>query len=136
MDAELPHIKTEEDLLRAITLLEQSRKEAIHALEEQTGDLIESIQPVNLLKGALRDIVGSEEVKQRLLAMGVGIAAGHIAKFMYRGKSGSPMQEFIGSMLQVGITTYVSGKPEAVQRVGEKAVKAIRLAWVDDGDEE
>jgi hypothetical protein len=128
MKSEVPHIETQADLLRAITALEQSREDAVIALEDRAHDLIESMRPVNVLRKALRDITESEDVKQRLLAMGVGIAAGHLARFLYQGKSESPVKEMIGSMLQVGITTYISGKPEAVQRVGGKAIRAIRLA--------
>jgi len=136
MKPELSPIETQEDLLRAITALEQSRAEAALALEERTTDMIEGFRPVNLLKGAVRDITGSGGLTQRLLAMGVGMAAGRIARFIYQGRSRNPVKELIGSLLQAGITTYVSSKPETVQRIGGKAIRAIRLALVEHEEQE
>ena len=91
---------TSEDILRdAIAALEAEEKGITARLRSQAGQLYDNLQPLNLIRGTVQEIGASKELKEKFVALAVGLVAGHIARFIYQKTSKSPFRKFVGPLL-------------------------------------
>lgn len=110
----------------AILQLESKQTEERNLLKKQFHLVYESIKPVNLIKGAFKEVAESRELKDNILNTSVGLAAGYISKILFEGTSKSPVKKILGSVLMFGITNLVAKNPEPVKSLGKKFLEIIR----------
>jgi hypothetical protein len=118
-------INTESELRAAIVRLETTQAVEGKILKEQFHLTYESIKPINLIKSTLKEATASTEVKDSLLNISVGLAAGYFSKKLFEGVSHEPLRKLLGSALMLGITTTIAKNPEAVKAVGLGIMKII-----------
>ncbi len=102
----------------AILQLRIEQTEKSQLLKEQLNISYESLKPLNLLRGALKDISSSPVIGENLLGSAVGLASGYLTKKIFIGTSGSLIRKLIGSVLQYGITNVVAKHPDAIKTFG------------------
>jgi len=73
-------ITTANELDAAILQLEQRRMTEEQALITQFNITYHSLQPINLIKGAIADIAGSEEIRDKVINAAVGVGTGFLTK--------------------------------------------------------
>jgi hypothetical protein len=118
-------INTESELRAAIVRLETTQAAEGKILKEQFHLTYESIKPINLIKSTLKEATASMEVKDSLLNISVGLAAGFFSKKLFEGVSHEPLRKLLGSALMLGITTTIAKNPEAVKAAGLGIMKII-----------
>lgn len=99
-----------ETLSLAILMLEKKRELYFEELKTHIEFTYKSLQPVNLVKSGIKELVGSPEVKQGLFSNLVGLAGGFIAKKMIIGPAAGMIRNSIGTVMQILMTNLVSRK--------------------------
>jgi hypothetical protein len=120
------NIDNAEDLTEAIKELQLRREVEEQALKEYTSLSIESLKPVNIARNAVKDISSSPELKQKLLVVALGLAAGYFAKLLIGGRSRNPIKRILGAGIQLVVTRAIVQNPEVLNSLGNRVVDAIR----------
>ncbi len=107
------------ELKNAIQLLEFEHALKEKLLIEQFHISYESLKPVNLLKGTLKDIITSPNIIDNILGTVVGMATGYVSKKIFVGTSGNIIRKLFGSILQSGISNSVSQHPDAIKSLSQ-----------------
>jgi hypothetical protein len=118
-------INSATSLREAIVQLENRSAEEGTILKEQVMYMVERLQPVNLIKSTLNDIVASREIKSDVVGTSVGLAAGYLAKVLVGSVTRSPFNKLLGTIAMIGITKVVSKNHDAVESVGARIFKSI-----------
>lgn len=87
-------------------------------LKEQLYFTVESLKPVNLIKGKIKDLATSPKIYENVLGVAVGLATGYLSKKMVIGFSGGIIRKIIGGVLQLGVTGLVAQNPGPVKLLG------------------
>jgi hypothetical protein len=108
----------ETELQTNIAALELKQRTEGQQLKEHFQTTYESLQPINVIRRTVSEVVRSHELRDQLIGTAMGLAAGYIAKMLFeRGKDG-PVVHILGTALQFGITTAVLKNPEFLAMVG------------------
>lgn len=94
----------------AIALLEMEREMKFEELKDQMAITFQSMKPIHILNGALEDIKDFPEVKSNIVQLVVSLAGGYLSKKILLGNSKSTFKKIVGSILQYGITNFISKK--------------------------
>lgn len=113
------------ELRAAIIYLENKHHKEWKVLKQQFYYAYESMKPINIIRRTLKEAAGSPDLKENLLIVTVGIAAGFLTKKYVVGDSGSPFRKLLGAALVFGITNLVATHPEAVKKVGRMGLNFI-----------
>lgn len=97
--------------------LKQTVKEQL--LREQFVETYESLRFVNLLKSSLKNSVSSPEEVTDIAGMALGMVTGYISKKIFIGTSGNPFRKLIGSIVQLGVMSFVAKHPSGLKSLGE-----------------
>lgn len=106
-------------LKNAIQLLEAEQAYNGQLLKEQLYFTRESFKPVNLLRGALKDITSSPSFSDNIIGTTIGLAGGYLSKKIFIGTSDNIFRKLFGSILQLGVTKVVAQNPEAIKSFGQ-----------------
>lgn len=101
-------ITTVEALKDAIQRKEFDCEMKGQVLREQIAFSIESLKPANLIMTTMRDITTSPYLLENILAAAAGLVSGFISKRIATGRSGNLIRNFLGIILQFGITNKVA----------------------------
>jgi hypothetical protein len=115
----MQNITSTAGLKNAIQLLEVEQAIKGQLLKEQFSIAYDSFKPVNLLKGALKDITTSPFLIDNILGTTMGLATGSLSKKIFIGTSGNIFRKLIGSILQFGVTNFVAKHPDAIKSFGQ-----------------
>lgn len=96
----------------AIARLEREREIKFEALKDQMHVTFQSMKPVHLLNGVLEDIKELPEVRANIFQLAISLVGGYFSKKLLLGKSNSVFKKILGSVIQFGVTNFVSKKNE------------------------
>lgn len=99
----------------AIARLQMERDLKFDALKDQMAITFQSMKPIHILNGALADIKEFPEVKSNIVQLVVSLAGGYLSKKLLFGNSKSTFKKILGSLIQYGITNFVSKKVNSNQ---------------------
>ena len=119
-------IRTKSDLLKAIQILDEERKEHEIGLKEQFKRFSESVTPINIIKSSLKSFSITPELTNGLLGTTVGLATGYVSKKIFVGASNNPLKRLLGTALMYGVTSIVSRNPDKIKSVGKGIWQIIR----------
>lgn len=105
------------DLKAAIHLLEIKQANEKQLLREQLKITAESLKPVNLVKHTLSELTTSPEIKESLLSTVIGLATGYLSKKIIIGSTHNPIKQFLGYILQLGVTGVASKNADDIKSV-------------------
>jgi hypothetical protein len=104
------------DLLhQRIQLLKEKQATELAYLKNDIYSKVDSLQPANLIKKGLNNIIQSADVKQSALNLVVGLATAFISKKIITGKSPSTAKNIIGSIAEyaiMGLVAYFNQKED------------------------
>jgi hypothetical protein len=113
---DMENIRSVEDLKSAIQVLEveQSEKELI--FKEQFHLVYESLRPINMIRSTLNDLfsMSSSAIGENLSVTAFGEAGGFLLKKLFVGKSGNVFRKLLGTLLQLGVTSFASRKSDVI----------------------
>lgn len=101
-------ITTVEELQYSIRKLELKQAVQSELLKEDFFYTYDRFRLINLLKSALKQKIGSQTEVTDVIGMAIGLATGYLTKRIFVGTSGNPFRKLLGSVLQLGVLSYVS----------------------------
>ena len=112
-------INSSATLKEAIQILEVEQAIKGQALKEQFRLTYESLKPVNLLLGTMKDIVSSPYLTSNLVDTTIGLATGYLSKKVFVGTSVNLFRKLLGTILQFSVTNVVAKHPDAIKSFGQ-----------------
>ena len=122
----MQNIHTQADLKNAIQELQTQRLLETEALREQLCNTYNSLKPVNLIKHAIHEIAGSNDIKNTVLQTGIGITTGLLSKNLFVGASHSVIKKIVGNVLQFGVANAVASHSSVLKNIGNTLLKFIK----------
>jgi len=119
-------VNSEDDLRAAISLLENKQMEEGKAMRAQFQTTYDSLTPINLIKSTFREAVASQEIKDNILTLSVGLTAGYLSKALFVSVSNSPFRKLLGTILQLSITNIVVKNPEVIPFLGNGILTIVK----------
>lgn len=113
------------ELKYAIQKLEVEQAEKEKLLRDQLFMTYESLRPVNVLRRIFRDIFSSRGLGEDLTGTSFGMATGFLIKILFIGSSGSIFKKLMGSVLQYGLSNFVSRNSETIKSVGHAIISYL-----------
>jgi hypothetical protein len=110
-------------LQNSIQLVKEEQIIKRQLLQEQLNISYESLKPLNLLKGAIRDMSSSPDLGNNVLGSVLGLGSGYLSKKLFIGTSGNLIRKLIGSFIQIGISNLVAKHPDAVKNFGHYIIE-------------
>lgn len=118
-------INSAAELKIAIRQLELQQTIEGQLLKEQFFATVDSLTPVNLIKGVLNDISTSPFLIDNMIGSAVGLLTGYLSKIIAVGTSNNLFKKLMGSVLQFGVTNIVAQHPEIFKSVGQFIMEQI-----------
>lgn len=99
----------ETDLLdQKILSLKIKKAHEFDSLKEQFEITYESLKPVNLIKGAFKEMSTASDLKGNIINNVIGMSTGYITKKLLLGLSHNPVRRILVTVLQFVITNVVT----------------------------
>ncbi len=114
----MQEINTQADLRTAILQLEFEQAEKGRVLKEQFMLTSDSMKPLNLIKGTLKDITSAPFLIDNLLGTVVGLSTGYLSNKIVVGASGNIIRKILGSVLGFGVSRVVAQHPDGIKTFG------------------
>lgn len=121
-------IKSATDLQNAISRLEIQQQIEGKLLKEEFHEVLGSLSPANLVLRTVKDISGSEKLKNEFINISVGLMTGFIGKKVFEKFSDVPMKKTMGTAIMFGINYLIAKNPEAVRNFGSRIFDLFRSA--------
>jgi hypothetical protein len=108
------------ELREAIQILEIEQEGHLYLIREKFNVTLESLRPVNLVGNAVRDLVSTPNLKNKILSVAVGLFTGYLSnKVINIGASKSKFRKIIGNVVKVGVASIIVRNPNAVKSFRE-----------------
>ena len=121
----MKNITSVEELEKSIQLLEMEQAIKGQLLKEQFLYTYESFRLINLLKNSLRQTISSPTVMTDIVGTALGLASGYLSKKIFIGTSGNAFRKLIGSVLQLGVISFVSQNSSGIKALGRYMFQQI-----------
>ena len=95
-------------LNQTIALLENRQKQELKILKAQFEITYESLKPVNLIKGAFKEMSTASDLKGNIINNVIGMSTGYLTKKLLLGSTHNPVRRILGTVLQFVITNVVT----------------------------
>jgi hypothetical protein len=99
-----------DDLNTRIMELEKVQSLQMAELKLSAVGVMESLSPSNLLRGALKDVTQSPDIRRTAINTAIGIGVGFVGKKMFVGNSSNVFKKIAGSAVQFLIANFVRKK--------------------------
>ena len=119
-------IKNLKELKEEIAFLQSQQAQDFLALKVEAKKAYTSLKPVNFLNDTLKDLSSSPEFKGNLMNSTIGIGAGFITKKLVLGATHNPIKQFLGTLLQIGVTSLVSRNGDSIKSGVSKLISLLR----------
>ena len=114
-----------EGLKEEIQRLEFEKTIKAQLLREQFHVVYESLKPANLVMSILKDVATSPNIIDNVINSAVGMATGYFSKKIVVGTSSNIIKNFLGTILQTGVTNVVSNHPDVIKSIGSYILSHI-----------
>jgi hypothetical protein len=113
-------LKTSDDLDNAILQAEMKQKADYNDLKVHLSSVMEGFRVKNLIKDAISDIKGDEEITGGLLNSASALAAGYASKKIFEAGSGNKVRQLLGTAVMFGVSRWVNGNPKIMEAVSSR----------------
>lgn len=118
-------INPTESLQSSIAVLEQKKDDDFRNLKYHLKETGQSLKPANLIKGAIRDVASSEQIRSILIKAAIGLAAGYVAKKLITRQRKTTKNLLIGNAIQYGISFLASPKNNLLRSAGIMVANSV-----------
>lgn len=106
-------ISQTESLNQTISLLENRRDAEWNTLLMKVNEIKEGLKPLKLLHTVIEKVIPTVAgAKGNLIKSAISVGAGYLSNKIVSGKSPGFFRKFLGSMLQLAVTNFVSKKAD------------------------
>lgn len=103
------------ELKESIEQLEKKQANEKELLIEEFRMTIENLRSVDFIKHKINDIISDPDLKKNMLNTTLGLIAGYLSKKMIIGSTHNPLKQLFGTLLQAGVTAFVSKNGEGIR---------------------
>ena len=121
----MEHINSSVELKARISLLQAQALEERLALKQEITEIINNINPIKLITHGLKEIITSEEMKEGLFSLTMGMSAGYIAKKIVVGNSENAIQHIAGNVVGMVVSKNVAMHSDQIRSAGMLILKGI-----------
>ena len=114
-----------EKLTERIAQLEKQRETELLALKYQLHETGQSLKPANIVKSAVQDVAGNDQVRSIFKKAVLGIAVGLVAKVVLSRKKKRKPVNLVRTALGIGINMLISNRYTLLKSAGAMALSAI-----------
>lgn len=118
-------ITNAEDLSKAIKHLEAKQFSEGVLLKEHFFIAYDSIQPINIIKTTLKEMVQSSELKTNLSKLVFGSVSGIIAKKIVIGETHNPISKLMGVAVEMLVSKSVIKNADQIKTIGLSVLNKI-----------
>ncbi len=111
-------ISNQEELLAAITLLENKRSAQSSLVRKEFWTLYEGLKPVNLIKTTIEEVRNSPDLSGGMINSAIGIASGMITNKLFVGSSHNPVRKVVGTLLMFGVRKLITENQPIMNAIG------------------
>jgi len=115
----MENIRSVSELKRAIQLLENEQTINGQLLKDQLCITYNTYRPLNLIKMTLEEVTSPPYLINEILRTSIGLAAGYISKKIFVGKSGNMIRQFLGTIIQLGVTNVTTQRSDTIRTIGQ-----------------
>lgn len=115
-----------EILRRDILILEAKHQEDLHQLKSQLHTTVESLKPVNIIKGMFKSATEAPDVSNGLASAAMGVTSGHLIKKLLFGSSPNPLKRMAGFAVQAIVANMVSNNSGKLADTGKNIFNVIK----------
>lgn len=113
-------MKEQDNLQEAIVLLRKRQAIELKELKEHLHIMHENLKPINILKNAIHQVTSAPDIKDNILDNVIGLATGYVSKKLFVGTSHNLIKQFLGVLVQTGVTNAASKNADGIKSIGEK----------------
>jgi hypothetical protein len=113
------------ELKLAIREKQFQQKIQYELLKEELYITYESLKSVSWMKSKLEEITSSSYLIDNMFGGITGLLSGYLSKKIAVGTSHNVFRKVIGSVLQFGITNFVTQHPEILRNLGQLMIEKI-----------
>jgi hypothetical protein len=106
------------ELKAAIRVLEDEHEEKGRLLRDHVFLIYEKMKPANLIRDTFKDLFSSSVPSENITGAAAGMAGGYLLKKLFVGRSSGVFRNLIGSVLQYGVTNFLSSNSALIKSVG------------------
>lgn len=121
----MEHLNTSLELQARITLLQAQALEERLALKQEITEIVTNINPIKLITHGLKEIITSEEMKEGLFSLTMGMSAGYVAKKIVIGNSENAIQHIAGNVVGMVVSKNVAMHSDQIRSAGMLILKGI-----------
>jgi uncharacterized membrane protein YeaQ/YmgE (transglycosylase-associated protein family) len=121
----MEHINSSTELQARIGVLQAQALEERLALKQEITEIVTNINPIKLITHGLKEIITSEEMKEGLFSLTMGMSAGYVAKKIVTGKSENAIQHIAGNVVGMVVSKNVAMHSDQIRSAGMLILKGI-----------
>lgn len=121
----MEHINSSAELQIRIGLLQAQALEERIALKQEITEIVTNINPIKLITHGLKEIITSEEMKEGLFSLTMGMSAGYVAKKIVIGNSENAIQYIAGNVVGMVVSKNVAMHSDQIRSAGLLILKGI-----------
>jgi len=106
--------KNREELLVRIQLLEAQRQSQLIELENEAQELMNSLNPLNLIKSSVQKASTFENIVDLLKGSLLGAGSGFVARQIFGKQEGHALRRMLGSAAILGLTNLALKNPSVI----------------------
>lgn len=105
-------------LNQKIRELELREQQQVEELKQSFSDLQQSVNPVNLFKGAMKSVIETPGLRTTALDTAISVGTGILSRKLIVRKSGGIFRKLIGTAVQFLVTNLVRNKiPDVKEKI-------------------
>jgi len=89
-------------------------------LKEQFKTTIESLKPMNVIKGAVTSII-----KNNVVDTAIGLSSGYLVKKSIVRSSKNPFLKMLGALVGMGVANVMAKHPEGIKTMGSRILNSF-----------
>jgi hypothetical protein len=126
MQSTNPEIQLNASIMKLENELSEEKKQ----IKDQFCSAFESIKPVNIVKSALKEAVGSSDINSLLVQTAGGLIAGYITRKIISNGEATPTNKLIGALVSLGVTIAIGQNAASIKKYSQKIVQ-----WIGSKDD-
>jgi hypothetical protein len=118
----MTEIKNTLQLLEAIESLKIKQKLEEQELKKEFTDLFEKIQPINVIRETVNELVESKSLQTDVIDLSVGTATGFAIRKLIVGETKNPIGQILGRMIEQTVSQKIISNRVVIHNIGRNVL--------------
>ena len=119
----MKNITTVAELESAIQILEEEQVVKGQILKKQAFTTYESFKPAKIITSTLKGLALTPNLTDLIISAVIGPTSGYLTKRIITGASGNVIRKLAGTVLELGVTSFVSKNSDTIMMFGRNVLQ-------------